>query len=234
LSSLELSFPTEKEQQRIANFLVLIDNRIDTQIKIIDILESLIKGMAQNIFCQQVRFKDTRGKVFPKWLGKKLKEILNYEQPTNYLALDTEYSNKDKTPVLTAGKTFLLGYTNERGGIFDNLPAIIFDDFTTASQYVNFPFKAKSSAMKILIPKNDKVNLKYVFEAMKTIKFPIAEHKRNWISEYQNEQIPYPILEEQQKISDFLYSLEEKIEKERQILNLYQLQKKFLLQNLFV
>lgn len=79
-----------------------------------------------------------------------LGELLSYEQPTPYIVESTKYSNTYKTPVLTAGKSFIIGYTNETTGIYDKLPVIIFDDFTTSSQYVNFKFKVKSSAMKIL------------------------------------------------------------------------------------
>ena len=75
------------------------------------------------------------------------------------MVTDTEYSEKGNIPVLTAGKTFVLGYTHEEHGIFRSLPVIIFDDFTTASKYVDFPFKAKSSAMKMLVARNDDINL---------------------------------------------------------------------------
>ena len=79
-----------------------------------------------------------------------LADLLEYEQPTAYIVESTDYNDLFSIPVLTAGKSFILGYTNETDGVFDKLPVIIFDDFTTATQYVNFPFKVKSSAMKIL------------------------------------------------------------------------------------
>lgn len=77
-----------------------------------------------------------------------LGQLLTYEQPTPYIVESTKYSDEYKTPVLTAGKSFIIGYTNEKNGIYDRLPVIIFDDFTTSSQYVNFKFKVKSSAIK--------------------------------------------------------------------------------------
>ena len=99
---------------------------------------------------------------------KKLGDFLDYEQPTKYLVIDTEYNAHNQTPVLTAGKSFILGYTNEEFGIFKNLPVIIFDDFTTAIKFVDFPFKVKSSAMKMLKSKNVNVNvnLRFVFVAI--------------------------------------------------------------------
>src|SRR6266849_5945724 len=82
------------------------------------------------------------------WTIGKLEDLLDYIQPTEYIVESTEYRNNYKTPVLTPGKSFIKGYTNETKGIFNKLPVIIFDDFTTANKFVNFPFKVKSSAMK--------------------------------------------------------------------------------------
>ena len=130
-----------------------------------------------------------------------LGEVLEYEQPTNYIVESTNYKNEYKTPVLTAGKSFLLGYTNEENGIFPakNLPVIIFDDFTTATKFVDFPFKVKSSAMKILKAK-DNVNISYAFYMMQKINFDASQHKRYWISQYSKIRIPLPPLEVQEQI----------------------------------
>ena len=84
------------------------------------------------------------------WAVCRLEDIVDYEQPTQYIVESTDYCDEYKIPVLTPGKSFILGYTNETTGIYDKLPTIIFDDFTTDSRFVDFPFKVKSSAMKIL------------------------------------------------------------------------------------
>ncbi|NJW54550.1 restriction endonuclease subunit S [Salinimicrobium sp. CDJ15-91] len=188
----------------------------------------------QKIFSQEIRFKDEDGKEYPVWNKKKLRDILTYEQPTKYLVESTEYDNGFETPVLTAGKTFILGYTDETEGIFTKLPVIIFDDFTTAFKYVDFPFKAKSSAMKMLIPNSNEVNIKFVFEAMGRIKFPLAEHKRYWISEFQHMKIPYPCIEEQSKIATFLTSIDRKIALVQKQIDGSNQFKKGLLQQMFV
>lgn len=120
-----------------------------------------------------------------------LADMVDYIQPTNYIVSSDQYSDDYSTPVLTAGQTFLLGYTDDKQGIFEassDNPVILFDDFTTASQWVNFSFKVKSSACKILVPK-DSVNLKYIFYAMKHINFDNTQHKRYWISEYSKQKI---------------------------------------------
>ena len=134
------------------------------------------------------------------WDQYELSKLLIYEQPTAYIVESTKYDDKYKIPVLTAGKTFILGYTDETTGIYDNLPVIIFDDFTTASQYVNFKFKVKSSAMKILKPNTELVNPKYIYYRMQIIQFDSSTHKRYWIQQYSKIKVAVPPLEEQARI----------------------------------
>lgn len=129
-----------------------------------------------------------------------LGELLPFEQPTAYIVKSTDYNDSYSTPVLTAGKSFILGKTNETDGIFDQLPVIIFDDFTTATQFVNFKFKVKSSAMKILHINTDLIIPKYIFYRLQTIQFDHSTHKRYWIQAYSKIRISIPALEEQQRI----------------------------------
>ena len=117
-----------------------------------------------------------------RWVECKLEDLLNYIQPTKYIVDSTKYNNQYKTPVLTAGKSFIIGYTNEMKGVFSELPVIIFDDFTTATQFVNFKFKVKSSAMKILKQTSDLINIRYIYYFMQTIRYNTDTHKRYWIS----------------------------------------------------
>ncbi len=133
------------------------------------------------------------------WVLCKLEDIVDYVQPTLYIVSSTEYKDTFATPVLTAGKSFLIGRTNETNGIYSNLPCIIFDDFTTDSKYVDFPFKVKSSAMKILKVK-DEILPKYVAMFMSITRLVGKTHKRYWISEYSKIQIPIPPKQEQQRI----------------------------------
>ena len=139
-----------------------------------------------------------------KW--GRLEDLLYYEQPTKYIVSSTEYDKSYNIPVLTAGQKFILGYTNENEGICcadKNDPVIIFDDFTTDNKWVDFNFKVKSSAMKILRPK-DNTNLRYCYYYMSTIKSDITEHKRMWISEYSKTAIPIPPPAIQQKVVNIL------------------------------
>lgn len=129
-----------------------------------------------------------------------LGDLLEYEQPTAYIVESTDYSDSYSVPVLTAGKSFILGYTNEMDGVFDKTPVIIFDDFTTATQYVNFPFKVKSSAMKILHINKDLVLPKYIYYRIQIIQFDHSTHKRYWIQQYSKIRVSIPPISEQERI----------------------------------
>lgn len=168
------------------------------------------------------------------WKEEVLNVHLDYLQPTKYLVSSTAYKDSYSTPVLTAGKTFILGYTDETDGVFsDDLPVIIFDDFTTASKFVDFPFKAKSSAMKILVAR-DNTNIKFIYESMQNLQYEVGVHERHWISIFSKLKIPVPKnTNEQQKIANCLSSLDELIAAHTQKHQALQSYKKGLLQNLF-
>ena len=173
-------------------------------------------------------FKDGEG-----WEVKELGEILDYLQPTPYLVQTENYDNKYTIPVLTAGKSFILGYTNEQEGIFNNkLPVIIFDDFTTDSKFVDFPFKVKSSAIKILLAKYN-FNIKFIFEIMQMVSYEVSVHKRHWISIFSKLKVLIPQSKEQQKIADCLSSIDDLISAEEKKLSLLNDYKKGWMQTLF-
>ena len=133
------------------------------------------------------------------WAVCQLDNIVSYEQPTPYIVKSTDYDDTYTTPVLTAGKSFIIGHTNETNGIYEKLPCIIFDDFTTDSKLVDFPFKVKSSAMKILQVKED-INIEYIAMFMSITRLIGDTHKRYWISEYSKIEIPIPPKNEQDRI----------------------------------
>ena len=149
----------------------------------------------------------------------KLNELLDYIQPTKYIVESSKYKDEYDIPVLTAGQTFILGYTNEKKGVYnanEENPVIIFDDFTASNHWVDFKFKVKSSAMKILINKT-KNSFKYIFYCMQNIKYIPKEHARQWIQTYSQFKIPIPPLPVQReivKILDKFSALEAELEAE--------------------
>ncbi|MUV47919.1 restriction endonuclease subunit S [Lactococcus lactis] len=170
------------------------------------------------------------------WEERKLGEIFNYEQPTKYIVKSTEYDDTFNTPVLTAGKSFLLGYTDEITGIKNATvenPVVIFDDFTTGSHYVDFPFKIKSSAMKLLSLNDNSDNFYFMFNALKNIKYVPQSHERHWISKFSSFEIYKPSQEEQQKIGSFFKQLDSTIALHQRKIDLLKEQKKGYLQKMF-
>ena len=140
------------------------------------------------------------------WAICHLEDVIEYEQPTAYIVSSTNYSDSYPTPVLTAGKSFIIGFTDETAGVYNKLPCIIFDDFTTDSKYVDFPFKVKSSAMKIL-QVHEGLNIEYVSFFMSVTRLIGDTHKRYWISEYSKLPIPLPPRNEQDRIVASIKSL---------------------------
>jgi len=192
----EIPLPALAEQRKIATALRDADDLVASLECLITKKQAIKQGMMQELLTGRTRLPGFDG----TWLRRPLGEVLSYEQPTPYLVKTAKQLEAGRVPVLTAGKTFLLGYTNELYGVYTAHPVIIFDDFTTASQYVDFDFKAKSSAMKILSARPG-ADLRFLYERMQLIDFPLGDHKRYWISEYSKQEIEVPLEAEQLAIS---------------------------------
>ena len=214
----------EKNQIIISEFLNKIDQRIETQIKIID----SIKSQKQQI--RNILFNDIH--QTPNCC---VQDYVAYEQPQKYIVHDSNYLPYSKVliPVLTANQSFILGYTSENDGIYKKGDCIIFDDFTNESKYVNFPFKVKSSALKILQTKEGLL-LKFFYEYLQFLNFEAINHKRHYLSEVAITEINVPDLKKQSYVCKVLSSVDIKLKNEEIILKNYKLQKHFLLANLFV
>lgn len=152
-----------------------------------------------------------------------LSSVINYEQPSKYIVENTKYNDDYDTPVLTAGQTFILGYTNEKDGIYKaskKEPVIIFDDFTTSFHWVDFNFKVKSSAMKMLkVIDENKSNFRYLYYCMKNIKYVPLDHTRQWIEKYSKFMIPLPSIKVQKEIVRILDEFTEKTTKLQELLH---------------
>ncbi len=205
LHALRVSIPpTVAEQRAIAGALSDVDELIGRLDQLIAKKRNLKQATMQQLLTGQTRLPGFGG----KWEVKKIGELLKYERPDKYFVKSDDYQDSAKTPVLTANKSFVLGHTNEDFGIYDDLPAIIFDDFTTDSKFVEFRFKIKSSAIKILKARSAEANLKFVYERMRLINFPLGEYKRHYISEFQIIEIPTPKPAEQTAIAVVLSDMD--------------------------
>ena len=216
--------PETDEQKKIAKLLSLLEERINTQIKIIEDLKKLKSAIRAKVFKQLESSCEY-------W--SEIGNMLQYEQPSKYLVASTEYSDSYATPVLTANKAFILGYTDEEFGIYSKGECVIFDDFTMDVKFVNFPFKVKSSAIKILTA-NSGNDLYFVYEYLQNLGLVLEEHKRHYISEIEPMIVACPTFEEQQNISNLLRSFDSKIECANRELTLYNKQKQYLLSQMFI
>ena len=223
LRNLKLSYPQIEEQQKISRLLSFLDERIVTQNKIIDKLQSLIKGIRNDVY----------GKL-RKSVGfnAMISDVLSYEQPQPYIVENTEYT-AEGIPVLTANKAFVLGYTSEINGIYDKGDCIIFDDFTLDCKYVDFPFKVKSSAIKILTAKNKEL-LRYTFEFLKYLDLSTEEHKRHYIAEIQNQEFILPTMHIVSTIAHAFSALSLRMESVVKQRNMFETQKQYLLRQMFI
>ena len=222
---IQVSVPTDVEQQKIAGLLSLIDERIATQNKIIEDLKKLKSAIRKKMFSL---LKDEYTESF------EINQLLDYEQPTAYIVANDEYSTDTRlTPVLTANKGFILGYTDEKNGIYQKGACIIFDDFTMDAKYVSFPFKVKSSAIKILTAKPN-VNLRFMFEYLSYWELKSEEHKRHYISEIASLVIELPSKERQSIIASLMTSLNSKLDIEAKTKIRYEEQKRYLLSQMFI
>ena len=236
---IEIPAPNLSEQKKIGSFFKLLDDTIALHQRKLDLLKEQKKGYLQKMFPKNgAKVPELRFAGFADdWEERKLGEIFNYEQPTKYIVKSTEYDDNFNTPVLTAGKSFLLGYTDEISGIKNATvenPVVIFDDFTTGSHYVDFPFKIKSSAMKLLSLNDNSDNFYFMFNTLKNIKYVPQSHERHWISKFSSFEIYKPSQEEQQKIGSFFKHLDDTIALHQRKLDLLKEQKKGYLQKMFV
>lgn len=175
------------------------------------------------------------GKIPSDWKIVDFKDVLGYEQPSKYLTKDiNKKSELNLIPVLTANKAFILGYSSEANNIHETKqPIIIFDDFTTACKYVDFNFKVKSSAIKILYT-SQRDNAKFLYEKLNSIKINTDDHKRRWISEFQEMAIELPPIQEQDKIAEISSKWDNCIELNLGVLNALVRQRNTFIANLML
>ena len=223
LKRLPIRYGTIDETNKLSSLFDMLDARIEAQSKIIEEQETLLRSLRHKIYSRvQAESQCT------------IADVLCYEQPTKYLVTDTDYTDDDsQVPVLTANKAFILGYTTENFGIYDKGPCIILDDFTLDCKYVDFKFKVKSSAIKILRAKA-KTNLRFIFEYFRFLELNTTEHKRHYIAEIEPMSILLPSNEEIDRIARLFTALDERLEAARKELKILESQKMYMLQKMFI
>ena len=236
LSSIVLYFPSLTEQDKIADFLSLVDNRISTQKKIIKELKSLIKSSREKIFSQKLKFRTVNEINFSNWEIKKIRDLFEIKKG--------EQLNKDDLndagsyPCLNGGISFS-GYT-EKFNSEEN--TITISEGGNSCGYVNFmitKFWLGGHCYKIIV--NENASKEYFYHLLKYNESKIMNLRVGsglpniQLKDLKNLNIFVSNdFEEQIQIANFLSSIDEKIETEKKILTQYETQKKYLLANIFV
>ncbi len=225
IAKTQIKYPNISIQKKIAVLLDYIEKRILLQQALINAVKSYKRGAIAHYFTTQIRSA--------KWTKTTISKCLFYEQPQKYIVHSEHYSNAYTTPVLTANKTFILGYTNEQDGIYNKGEVLIYDDFTMEVKYVNFPFKVKSSTIKMLTPQNN-IDLYFMYSLLQFLGLKPEGHQRSYISILEPMEIQVPIYEEQVHVAKLFRLLDSKIEKGQVLLQKMIAIKSSLLQQLFI
>ena len=239
LSEFFIPIPEAEEDQSVADFFDNVDNYITLHQRKLNKLEEIKSAYLNEMF--PLEGESAPKRRFPEfsssWKKCTLGSLLEYEQPTKYIVQSTDYNDSGAIPVLTAGQSFILGYTNEFDGIkyaTKENPVIIFDDFTTGSHYVDFPFKVKSSALKILSLIKETDDFYFLNYVLRNIKFVPQNHERHWISKFSNFEVLIPEAKEQKKIGSFFKNLDQMILVQKQTIKKIKELKESYLNEMFV
>ncbi|WP_291885712.1 restriction endonuclease subunit S [Chryseobacterium sp.] len=211
--------PSFQEQQKIASFLSLIDERIQTQIKIIEQLKTLIKGLHQKLFFLQTP-------------NVKLKDCVSCHSSSL-----TEAEILNETGIYPIfGATGIISCSGNYQIDEDAIMIIKDGSGVGKVQYGTGEFSVIGT-LNYLTVKSD-VNLKYIFFCLKFFNFEKYKVGSGiphiYFKDYGEALIYCPSLDEQNKIEKLLSSIDEKINLENTLLQKLKDQKKHLLQNLFI
>ena len=241
MADIVIQIPTQaEEREQLSSFFAKLDNLITLHQRKYDKLTNVKKSMLEKMFPKngsnvpEIRFKG----FTEAWEQRKLGDIFKYEQPQAYIVESTEYDDRFQIPVLTAGQSFVLGYTDEDFGIKNanhRNPVVIFDDFTTSSHYVDFPFKVKSSAMKLLSLVNGKDDIHCAYNVLQNIGYEPVSHERHWISTFAKFNVYMPKNSTEQKcIGNYFANLDNLITLHQRELEKLKNLKKACLEKMFV
>ena len=230
MSEIRIHIPSVAEQKKIDELISALDLRIVKQRELIEHLKKYKRGVVKAVFSGKLELSAEY--PFQEWESKAICECLDYEQPQKYIVDSEKYDDSFATPVLTANKGFILGYTDEQQGIYDKGDVIIYDDFTMDMKYVTFNFKVKSSTIKMLTPTKGN-DLYFMYSLLQSLELQPEGHQRSYISKVEPMIVRIPPYELQLKISEFLKNIDNRVALVEKELAFLVAQKQGLMQGLF-
>jgi type I restriction enzyme S subunit len=247
LEKINTVFPKAKiEQQKIATFLSLIDRRIITQNKIIENLKTQMLGLQEKIFRQMIKLKDHSGKILPLWSFKKGGELFesisnkNHNSDLPILAITQDLGAIPRDLIdyqITVTERSVESYKVVEIGNF----IISLRSFQGGIEHSDY--KGICSPAYIILKNKVEISAnfyKYYFKTPDYIKLlnkkleGIRDGKMISYSYFAEIELPFPSIEEQKRIASFLSKIDQKIQTEKAVLEQLEMQKKYLLQQMFV
>ncbi|MFI3211323.1 MAG: restriction endonuclease subunit S [Peptostreptococcaceae bacterium] len=239
--------PSLEEQKKIGDFFTLIDEKIDLQTKKIESLEKYKKGLMQKIFKRELRFKDELGNDYPEWETKKLGDICTFFSGGTPSTKNSSYYN-GSIPFIRSGE--ISSYTTEllltEEGLNNSSAKLVekgdllYALYGATSGEVSISKINGAINQAILCIKSNKINIYFLENILSynkdNIITKLIQGGQGNLSANLIKSLSYeiPSLEEQQKISNFLTSIDKKIELEKEKLNNLKLQKSGFLQKMFI
>ena len=215
---IKTSFPSLQEQQKISSFLALLDERIATQIKIIEKLESLIKGL-----CQKLTQQDNPNTALNDTL-------------VCYSSTLQESSVQEAGDYPVYGATGVCGYTDTPEVDGDSILIIKDGASVGVTYYASGKYSAIGTLNRLAAKRG--YSLRYLYYCLKVFNF--APYRTGlaiphiYFRDYGKAKVWCPSLDEQQRIADALSKVELKIAIEKSLLEQLYSQKRFLLQAMFI
>lgn len=256
LKNIKIHMPDYMEQQKIADFLITFDKRINAQQNIIADLEETKKGLLQKIFSQEIRFKDDNGQDYPEWEEKRLGDISYVMRGLTYKPTDVR---DDGIRVFRSSNisedTFIYGEDDVFVDVNAvNIPFVQNGDILITAANGSSRLVGKHSVIHgvlndtavhggfmLLIRSKDSAFInssmysswykKFVYKFVAGGNGAIGNLKK---SDLENVHLFVPCEKEKNKIDDFLSIFDKKITAEKQVLSDLQEMKKGLLQQMFV
>lgn len=249
ISTLKIKLPQKQEQEKIASFLTSVDKKIEKLSQKDELLQEYKKGIMQKIFSQEVRFKDDNGDEFPKWeeikLGKYLthkthknKEnsinlVLSVSNKKGFITQDEQFDGYEVASKDTSGYKIVekneYAYNPSRINVGSIARLENFDIGIVSPMYVVFKLKEKLNPIFF-------DNLYQTHRFKHLIKVSCSGSVRDSLNfeDMANFKVKLPCIEEQNKIANFLSSIDDKIEENQKILEKTKEFKKALLQQMFI
>ena len=232
VSSGRFKIPSLSEQQKIANFLIAIDDKIEQLTKKKSLLEKYKKGIMQQIFSQELRFAKKDGSNYPDWEEKRLGEIA-IKSSSNISANSIEENQGEFKIYGAAGLLKHIDFHREK----EPYISIVKDGAGVGRTLLCEAFSSVLGTLDIIKSKVD-ANLYFIYSIINNINFTKyitgSTIPHIYFKDYSKEKIKLPCLQEQTKIANFLSAIDAKIDLVNTQLENTQQFKKGLLQQMFV